>query len=123
MRNFRSFNLNFFCRDQKCSVDNSNTTTFQVMLCIGIVFTILSALISFYLKKISARIIVRKDIFISIRPKSKDELEHIYFSTYSSFVVNNLMYLLSVLKPYNTIPYHCCCVYHIFEQQLVCINC
>lgn len=121
MRNFRSFNSNFFCRDQECSVDNSNTTTFQVMLCIGIVFTILSALISFYLKKISARIIVRKDIFISIHLKSEDE--QIYFPTYFSYVVNNLMCLLSVLKPYKTIAYHCCCVYHIFEQQLVCINC
>lgn len=37
--------------------------TFQVMLGIGVVFTILSALISFYLKNISARIIVRKGIF------------------------------------------------------------
>lgn len=44
----------------QCNIDNSDATTFHIMLIIGIVFTILSALISFYLDKISPRVVVRE---------------------------------------------------------------
>lgn len=76
---FFSNNSRIVSRNQECNVDNGNTMTFQVMLWIGVVFTILSALISFYLKNISARIIVRKEIFSYFPTKIPNiEISHIF---------------------------------------------
>ena len=47
-------------RDHECEFDRTDMMTFYVMLCIGCIYTVLSGLVSFYLKKISAKIIVRK---------------------------------------------------------------
>lgn len=58
----------FFYSDDECNADNSNTTIYQVMFSIGLVFTILSTLISFYLDRISPRILVR-EFSSSIHPK------------------------------------------------------
>lgn len=45
--------------DQKCNLDNSDTTTYQIMLSIGVIYTVLSGLISFYLDKVAPKFLVR----------------------------------------------------------------
>ncbi|XP_031628518.1 synaptic vesicle glycoprotein 2C-like isoform X2 [Contarinia nasturtii] len=79
--------------EQNCDIDNSNTTTFMIMLSIGIVFTILSALISFCLDKIRPRILVPTWIIISsIAALAINFLTHFYsiVITFITFVSSSL---------------------------------
>lgn len=44
----------------ECNIDRSNTLTFKIILMLGIVFVIISALISFYIDKVNRRILLGK---------------------------------------------------------------
>lgn len=89
------------------------------MFSIGLVFTILSTLISFYLAKISPRILVRKYFFRHL--KFMTTLNLFYFG-FSSYLANNFGCLFCGIEFYYGISYHCYYIHHLPKLQYMCNN-
>lgn len=92
-------------------------TSFQILLCVGVVFTFISAMISFYLDKISPRILVRKSKPLSILTTEQfpQLLNENYILVFSDLDYNFGRLFSSIEFP-NAVSCDRDCIYLVFKQ-------